>query len=185
MNGDEQRVAVGLAIVAQREEEMFFDILKAQIVDWRMAESLLARAELEDAIRRRGGLRDHRGRCALFDRLPAGPARAYLFGFQGWLAHELGQRFANLMSKRSVAQRLILFTREQITPLLGKNAAHRVAAPAPAGPDRERHAGAEPAISPVRNGCRKATWAAWRELERIRYRDMLEQFLISGGCTPT
>ena len=44
----------------------------------------------------------------------------YLFGFQGWLAHELGQRFANLMSKRSVAQRLILFTREQITPLLGE-----------------------------------------------------------------
>src|SRR3546814_2583407 len=33
---DEQRVSVGLAIVAQREQEMFFGILKAQIVDWRM-----------------------------------------------------------------------------------------------------------------------------------------------------
>ncbi len=41
--------------LARREEEMFFDILKAQIVDWRMAESLLARAErLEDAVRAGG-----------------------------------------------------------------------------------------------------------------------------------
>ena len=121
---DEQRVAVGLAIVAQREEEMFFDILKAQIVDWRMAESLLARAErLEDAIRL-GGVEGFEKAIAADVRYSTGFRLAlrvhYLFGFQGWLAHELGQRFANLMSKRSVAQRLILFTREQITPLLGK-----------------------------------------------------------------
>src|SRR3546814_673513 len=47
----EQKVSVGLAILAAREEEMFFDTLKAQVVDWRAAESLLARAEhMSDAV---------------------------------------------------------------------------------------------------------------------------------------
>ena len=85
---DEQRVAVGLAIVAQREEEMFFDILKAQIVDWRMAESRWRgpsgwrTPSALAAWRVREG---HRGRCALFDRLPAGLRVHYLFGFRaGW-----------------------------------------------------------------------------------------------------
>ena len=86
---DEQRVAVGLAIVAQREEEMFFDILKAQIVDWRMAESLLARAErLEDAIRL-GGVEGFEKAIAADVRYSTGFRLAlrvhYLFGFRaGW-----------------------------------------------------------------------------------------------------
>src|SRR3546814_3370543 len=43
---------MGLAVIATREEELFFDTLKAQVVDWRTAESLLARAErLSDAVR--------------------------------------------------------------------------------------------------------------------------------------
>src|SRR5690606_2061056 len=129
---DEQRVAVGLTIMAQREQELFFDILKAQIVDWRMAEALLARSErLEDAVRNRGlagfqqgieaDIRYSRGfRLAL--------RMHYMFGLQGWLAHELALRFANLMTKRSVAQRLIVFAREQIGPLLGQAAADQIIA---------------------------------------------------------
>ena len=69
-----------MAIVAQREEEMFFDILKAQIVDWRMAEALLARAErLEDDLRT-GGLEGFEAAIAadvrLFPRVSHFPASA-------------------------------------------------------------------------------------------------------------
>ena len=184
---DEQRVAVGLAIVAQREEEMFFDILKAQIVDWRMAETLLARAErLEDAIRL-GGVPGFE-RAIVQDVRYSTPFRLalrmhYVFGFQSWLARELGQRFANLMSKRSVAQRLIVFAREQITPLLGEEATQRIVAL-----HQRRLDLVENALQAL--NLQYPSYALWlqesylgrvaRELERIRYRDMLEQFLISG-----
>lgn len=184
---DEQRVAVGLAIVAQREEEMFFDILKAQIVDWRMAETLLARAErLEDAIRM-GGVPGFERAIIADVRYSTGFRLAlrlhYLFGFQGWLARELGQRFANLMSKRSVAQRLIVFAREQITPLLGETATQRIVSL-----HQRRLDLIENAMQAL--NLQYPSYAQWlqesylgrvaRELERIRYRDMLEQFLISG-----
>src|SRR5690606_41449416 len=36
----DQKVAVGMGMLAGREEEMFFETLKAQVVDWRTAESL-------------------------------------------------------------------------------------------------------------------------------------------------
>ena len=184
---DEQRVSVGLAMVAQREEEMFFDILKAQIVDWRMAETLLARAErLEDAIRL-GGVEGFERAIAADVRYSTGFRLAlrlhYLFGFQGWLARELGQRFANLMSKRSVAQRLIAFAREQITPLLGEEATQRIVSL-----HQRRLDLIENALQAL--NLQYPSYAQWlqesylgrvaRELERIRYRDMLEQFLISG-----
>ncbi|MGN6457959.1 MAG: cyclic nucleotide-binding domain-containing protein, partial [Achromobacter mucicolens] len=184
---DEQRVSVGLAMVAQREEEMFFDILKAQIVDWRMAETLLARAErLEDAIRL-GGVEGFERAIAADVRYSTGFRLAlrlhYLFGFQGWLSRELGQRFANLMSKRSVAQRLIAFAREQITPLLGEEATQRIVSL-----HQRRLDLIENALQAL--NLQYPSYAQWlqesylgrvaRELERIRYRDMLEQFLISG-----
>jgi CPA1 family monovalent cation:H+ antiporter len=107
----------------------------------------------------------------------------YLFGFQGWLARELGQRFANLMSKRSVAQRLIAFAREQITPLLGEEATQRIVSL-----HQRRLDLIENALQAL--NLQYPSYAQWlqesylgrvaRELERIRYRDMLEQFLISG-----
>src|SRR3546814_8748073 len=46
----------------------------------------------------------------------------YVFGFQGWLARELATRFMILMSKRSVAQRLIRFAQTEIRPLMGADA---------------------------------------------------------------
>ncbi|KAG4081056.1 hypothetical protein HA402_010227 [Bradysia odoriphaga] len=184
---EEQRVAVGLAIMAQREEEMLFGILKAQIVDWRMAEALLARAErLEDAIRV-GGPAGFEDAIVADVRYSKGFRMAlrlhYMFGFQGWLARELGQRFANLMSKRSVAQRLIIFAREQVTPLLGEEAARRIVAA-----HQRRLDLMESALQAL--NLQYPSYALWlqesylgrvaRELERMRYRDMLAQSLISG-----
>lgn len=184
---DEQRVAVGLVILAQREQEMFFDILKAQIVDWRMAESLLARSErLEDAIRS-GGLEGfERGIVAdvRYSRAFRLALRThYTFGFQSWLAYELGKRFASLLTKQSVAQRLIVFSREQIAPLLGETAAQQIVAVHQRRLDLIAHA-----LQAL--NLQYPSYALWlqesylgrtaRELERIRYHDMLEQFLISG-----
>ncbi|MDN5863488.1 MAG: sodium:proton antiporter, partial [Salinisphaera sp.] len=52
---DEQKITVGMGMLAGREEEMFFETLKEQVVDWRTAESLLARSErLSDAVRSGG-----------------------------------------------------------------------------------------------------------------------------------
>lgn len=184
---DEQRADVGMAIVAQREEEMFYDILKAQIVDWRMAESLLARAErLDDAIRA-GGLEGFRSAMAADVRYSRGFRLAlqahYMFGFQGWLARELAHRFSNLMCKRSVAQRLIVFAKDEIEPLLGEVAAQRIVSAHQQRLDLIDHA-----LQSL--NLQYPTYAQWlqesylgrvaRELERIRYREMLEQFLISG-----
>ncbi|WP_201524722.1 cation:proton antiporter, partial [Bordetella pseudohinzii] len=183
----EQRTAVGLAIVARHEEEMFFDILKAQIVDWRMAESLLARAErLEDAVRT-GGVKGFEEAIAADVRYSTGFRLAlrlhYVFGFQSWLARELAQRFANLQTKRSVAQRLMQFAREQIGPLLGDDAAQHIVTA-----HQRRLDLVDNALQAL--NLQYPSYALWlqesylgrvaRELERIRYRDMLEQFLISG-----
>ena len=184
---DEQRVSVGLVIVAQREQEMFFDILKAQIVDWRLAEVLLARSErLEDVIRTGGlqGFEQGIVRDIRYSRSFRLALRVhYLFGFQGWLAHELGQRFASLMTKQSVAQRLIAFAREQITPLLGEAATQQIVTVHQRRLDLIAHA-----LQAL--NLQYPSYALWlqesylgrtaRELERIRYHDMLEQFLISG-----
>jgi CPA1 family monovalent cation:H+ antiporter len=183
----QERVDVGLAIMARREEEMLFDVLKAQLVDWRMAEALLARAErLEDAVRA-GGLEGFENAIAADVRYSRGFRLAlrthYLFGFQRWIASELGLRFAALMSKRSVAQRLISFAHQQITPLLGEEATQRVVAA-----HQRRLDAIENALQAL--NLQYPTYALWlqesylgrvaRQLERMRYRDMLEQFLISG-----
>lgn len=184
---DEQRVSVGLAILAQREQEMFFDILKAQIVDWRLAESLLARSErLEDVVRSGGLAGFERGmvadvRYSIAFRVAL--RMHYTFGFQSWLAYELGQRFASLLTKQSVAQRLIVFSREQIAPLLGEAAAQKIVAVHQRRLDLIGHA-----LQAL--NLQYPSYALWlqesylgrtaREFERIRYHDMLEQSLISG-----
>src|SRR5690606_32090968 len=114
----EQKVSMGLAMLASREEEMFFDTLKSQVVDWRTAESLLARAERMSEAVRTGGLRGFDAAIAADLRYSTAFRLSlrvhYLFGFQGWLARELAKRFANLINKRSVAQRLIQFAEKEI-----------------------------------------------------------------------
>ncbi|CAM5483955.1 hypothetical protein ECAE60S_03265 [Eoetvoesiella caeni] len=183
----DERVAVGLAIVAAREEEMFFEMLKTQIVDWRIAENLLARAErMSDAVRA-GGLAGFEAAIVTDMHYSLSFRIAlrlyYLFGIQGWLAREIANRFMSLMSKRSEAQHLIVFAERELPPLLGNEAtgvivqAHRQRL--------ERLDGALQALN-----LQYPSFALWlqesylgrtaRVLERMRYRDMLSQFLISG-----
>ncbi len=183
----DQKVSIGLGIIATREEELFYDTLKAQVVDWRAAEALLARAErMSDAVRT-GGLQGFR--AAISADLRYSPAFRialrlhYIFGFQGWLTRELAKRFTNLMSKRSVAQHLVEFAEEEIQPLLGKEATDEIVQA-----HRYRLAQLDTALQAL--SLQYPKFALWlqeaylgrmaRALERLRYRDMLSQALITG-----
>jgi CPA1 family monovalent cation:H+ antiporter len=183
----DEKVAVGLAMLASREEEMFFDTLKAQLVDWRTAESLLARAErMSDAVRA-GGLAGFEAAIAADLRYSTSFRWAlrfhYLFGAQSWLARELAKRFGNLTSKRSVALRLIRFAEEEIQPLLGPEATTTIVLA-----HRHRLMQLEGALHALK--LQYPVFALWlqesylgrmaRALERLRYRDMLSHFLING-----
>ncbi len=183
----DERVTVGLVMMAAREEEMCVDVLKARIIDWRMAESLLSRAErVGDAVRN-GGLAGFESAVAadLHYSLAFRTALRmyYLFGFQGWLARVLANRFMGLMSKRSAAQRLIQFAQTEIRPLLGADATETIIAA-----HRRRLVQIEGALQTM--NLQYPAFASWlqeaylgrmaRSLERLHYRDMLSQFLISS-----
>ncbi|AEC21300.1 sodium/hydrogen exchanger family protein [Pusillimonas sp. T7-7] len=182
-----QKVSMGLAVIATREEELFFDTLKAQVVDWRTAESLLARAErLSDAVRV-GGLQGFEAAIAADLRYSTNFRLAlrvhYLFGFQEWLRRELSKRFTNLMCKRSVAQQLIRFAQKELQPLLGAEATGIIIEA-----HKHRLVLLENALQAM--NLQYPVFAQWlqeaylgrmaRALERLRYRDMLTQSLITG-----
>ncbi|MBV6274024.1 cation:proton antiporter [Alcaligenaceae bacterium CGII-47] len=184
---DEQKITVGIGMLAEREEEMFFETLKAQIVDWRTTESLLARAErLSDAVRS-GGLQGFEAAIARDVKYGLGFRIAlrlhYLSGFRWWLELELSRRFTNLMSKWSVARRLIQFAETDIQPLLGAQATQAIIKA-----HRHRLALVEHALQALI--LQYPNYAQWlqeaylarmaRAAERMRYRDMLSQHLING-----
>jgi CPA1 family monovalent cation:H+ antiporter len=183
----DQKVAVGMGMLAGREEEMFFETLKAQVVDWRTAESLLARAErLGDAVRS-GGLRGFEAAIDGDLRYSHGLRLAlrlhHLTGWQDWLVRELAQRFTNLMSKWSVARRLIQFARTDVQPLLGTEVTEIIVAA-----HQRRLALLEGALQAL--ALQYPNYAQYlqeaylarmaRAMERVRYRDMLAHNLISG-----
>jgi len=183
----DQKVAVGMGMLAGREEEMFFETLKAQVVDWRTAESLLARAErLGDAVRS-GGLRGFEsaieGDLRYSHALRLALRLHHLTGWQGWLVRELAQRFTNLMCKWSVARRLIQFARTDVQPLLGQEVTDIIVAA-----HQRRLTLLEGALQAL--ALQYPNYAQYlqeaylarmaRAMERIRYRDMLAHNLISG-----
>ena len=184
---EEQKVAVGMSILAGREEEMFFETLKAQVVDWRTAESLLARAERLGDVVRAGGLPGFEAAIERDLRYSPGLRAAlwlhYLTGWQFWLGRELTQRFTNLMCKWAVARRLIRFARSDVQPLLGAEVTEIIIAA-----HQRRLAlleGALQALALQYPGYAQYLQEAYlarmaRSMERMRYRDMLAQNLISG-----
>ena len=183
----EQKIAVGMGILAGREEEMFFETLKARVVDWRTAESLLARAErLGDAVRA-GGLRGFQDAIDRDLHYSLGLRIAlrlhHLPGFQRWLERELARRFNNLMCKWSVARRLIRFAETDVQPLLGADVTQAIIAA-----HRQRLDRLDTALQAL--GLQYPVYAQWlqevyltrmaRSMERLRYREMLAENLISG-----
>lgn len=183
----DERVSVGLSMLASREQEIFFERLKAQVLDWRTAEFLLGRAEhLAEQIRA-GGMKGFEAAVTAelryTWRFKLALRAHYLFGFQTWLATELAGRFVRIMSKRSIAQQLIVFARDEIAPLLGPEATQEIVRA-----HQQRLLMLDRAVSALH--LQYPLFAAWlqeaylgrmaRSMERVRYRDMLAQSLISS-----
>jgi CPA1 family monovalent cation:H+ antiporter len=184
---EQDRIDLGLSILARREFEIYFDILKHQIIDRNMAEMLIGKAErLEDAVRVRG-LRGFNVVAARALRYPRRFRQALrvseIFGIQRWLAHELSQRFVALMCMRSVSRQLLVFADQKLRDILGNEATEHV---------RQAH---QRRLDLIAEGLQALelqypTYSLWlherylgriaRRIERERYDEMLEQSLISG-----
>jgi len=182
-----ERIDLGLTILARREYERYFDVLKHQIIDRNMAERLLGRAErLEESVRLRGsrGFESSTARAMRYPRRFRQAMRVYeIFGVQRWLAYELSQRFVALMCMRSISQQLLEFVGKKLPEILGNEACERIT---------ELHAAR---LSQIREALQALAlqypnYSLWmqehylgriaRRLERERYGEMFDQSLISG-----
>ncbi len=181
------RIDLGLSILARREFEIYFEILKHQIIDRSMAETLIGKAErLEDAVRVSGlrGFNAVAKRALRYPRRFRQALRVYeIFNIQRWLAYELSQRFVALMSMRTVSRQLLKFADEKMRDIIGDEATEVV---------RRAH---QERLDLIVQGLQAlelqypkySTWLQERYLGRIarriereRYDEMLEQSLISG-----
>ena len=184
---EQDRIDLGLSILARREFEIYFEILKYQIIDRNMAEMLIGKAErLEDAVRVRG-LRGFNVVAARALRYPRRFRQALrvseVFGIQRWLAYELSQRFVGLMCMRSVSRQLLIFADQRLRDIIGNEATEQV---------RQAH---QRRLDLIAEGLQALelqypTYSLWlherylgriaRRIERERYHEMLEQSLIGG-----
>ena len=182
-----EKFELGLLILARREFERYFNVLKHDIIDRRLAEKLLGRAErLEDLVRTSGveGFRSGVSRALRYPRRFRQALRVYeRFGVQSWLAYELSQRFIALMSTRSVAQQLLEFAETKLPEIIGANATAQVAQA-----HRERLELVREALHALE--LQYPSYSLWlqerylgriaRGLEREKYAEMLAQSLVSG-----
>jgi CPA1 family monovalent cation:H+ antiporter len=182
-----EKFELGLLILARREFERYFNVLKHDIIDRRLAEKLLGRAErLEDLVRTSGleGFRSGVSRALRYPRRFRQALRVYeRFGVQTWLAYELSQRFIALMSTRSIAQQLLEFAETKLPEIIGPSATAQVAQA-----HRERLELVREALHALE--LQYPTYSLWlqerylgriaRGLEREKYAEMLEQSLVSG-----
>jgi CPA1 family monovalent cation:H+ antiporter len=118
----QDRLEIGLAILARREYEMFFEILDHQVIDAKVAEILLDRAErAEDAVRTRGvhGFHATTARALRYPRRFRHALSLHKnFGVQRWLASSLAERFALLLVMRSVGNLVVRFADKELRSLL-------------------------------------------------------------------
>jgi len=180
------RLSVALAIISNREEELFFDSLKKQLIPWQAAQTLLSNAENLGDAARAGGARAYT-RALRYDIRYTSAFKIALrmqtnFNFSPWLAHELSQRIIKLISKHSVVSQLVRFCRDDLTPLLGQEIAGKAERILVA-----RLHTIDNALSAL--NLTYPVYAHWtqedylariaRSLEVTRYNEMLEQSLIT------
>ena len=184
---EDEKLELGLLILARREFERYFNVLKHDIIDRRLAEKLLGRAErLEDLLRASGvaGFRTAMSLALRYPRRFRQALRVYeRFGVQRWLAYELSQRFIALMSMRSIAQQLLEFAETKLPEIIGRAATEQVIQA-----HRERLELVREALHALE--LQYPTYSLWlqerylgriaRGLEREKYAEMLEQSLVSG-----
>ncbi|WP_159078987.1 cation:proton antiporter [Orrella marina] len=184
---DTDRLKLGLTILARREFEMLFNSLRDQGIDSGTADHLLGFAEaMEDGAKEKG----QQGYMSAMERSLHYPWHFrlvlrlhYSIGMPRWLGRKLSQRFVMLIVMRWVTRRLIGFSDAQLTSLVGETVAQELQDVL-----RKRLARVEQSLHALRLQYPKyAEWLeqtylgrAARGLERARYRQMLDNSLISG-----
>jgi len=184
---EQERIELGLLILSRKEFEIYFEILKHQVIDRTTAEKLITKAErLNDAVRLRGlsGFDLLAARALRYPRRFRQALRMHeTFGYQRWLANELSQRFVSLMTMRTVSSQLLAFAQQRLPDILGDAATEQVIAA-----HRRR-------LNLIVEGLQALelqypSYSLWlqerylgriaRRIERERYDEMLEQSIISG-----
>ncbi|HEY4162954.1 MAG TPA: cation:proton antiporter [Dongiaceae bacterium] len=133
--GRRQTLRVGLTVLTAHESERCLQLLRAEVVDRRIAEMLLAQAQrLRDAIKPQ--FRHTRERWdvdkafarAWTEGLRYGRSFRLLLGLQNRfhferpLAHALAARFELLINQRRLLAEMTVFARDRLGPLLGEDA---------------------------------------------------------------
>jgi CPA1 family monovalent cation:H+ antiporter len=183
----QDRLEIGLAILARREYEMFFEILDHQVIDAKVAEILLDRAErAEDAVRSRGvhGFHATTARALRYPRRFRHALSLHKnFGVQRWLASALAERFALLLMMRSVGNLVVRFADKELRSLLENGVTEQILELY----QTRMHAINESLAALNLQYPKYAIWLQEqylgriaRKLERERYTEMLGQSLISG-----
>ena len=184
---DDDRLRLGLSMVAERQSELILVGLGEQGFDRRTAERLLSVSErTEDDVKADGmaGFQKSIARSLQYPRSFKLVIRLHrVFGFDGWLGRELGQRFVELVGWRWVTRRLLTFADKQVRPMLGDAATDNIQAAL-----RERLGHVEENMQALR--LQYPMFAEWleqsylgrlaRSLERSRYRKLLEESVISA-----
>jgi len=183
---EDERIRLGLSMLAKREFELFFSGLHEQGVGAKGVERLLALAEsMEDEVKTDGiaGFKRAVKHSLEYPRAFRLLMRAQqLFGAQRWVGRLLSQRFVELVGMRWVTRRLISFSDRQIRPMLGDQSTDTISAAL-----KERLSLIEENLQAVR--LQYPTFAQWLEqnylgklarvLERSRYQQMLQESVIT------
>ena len=182
-----ERLQLGLTILARREFELLFNSMKDQGIDASTADRLLGLAEAMEDSAKDKGLEGYFSSVDLALEYPPMFRLAlrlhYHIGMSRWLGRKLSQRFVELVVMRWVTRRLTAFNDAQLKPLIGDDVAELVHDAL-----RKRLSRVEENLQAMRLQYPKyAEWLeqtylgrAARGLERARYRQMLENSLVTG-----
>lgn len=182
-----ERVNIGLTMLARREFEAYFNILKENNLDPKVAEYLLSHAErMEDAIKINGveGFKKSVYDSLKYPKIFRLAIRLHnSIGVHRVLAQTLTNRFARLVVMSWVVRKLTTFADEQIRDMIGDEAAQSLLSQT-----KWRAGLVEESLQALR--LQYPIYAEWleekylgqtaRSLERRRYRSMLEESLIGG-----
>ncbi len=120
---DDDRVYIGLATLASREQELYLEAFRDRLTSRRIVDLATAAAgRLADGVKtdgRAGYEKAARAALGFSWGFRAALALHHRLGLAGWLAHQLADRFEMLLGSETAVRRLIEFNRDKIAALLG------------------------------------------------------------------
>ncbi|MFM2041998.1 MAG: putative Na+/H+ antiporter NhaP [Pseudomonadota bacterium] len=127
----DDRTYIGLSTLARREEELYLDFFRDGIISRLTVQTLTTHVgRLLDAVKT-GRQEGYGKQSRKMLRLSRGFRTALVLhrrtGLERPLARQLAERFATLLAQRLALQALLRFARERLTPMVGREAAARLA----------------------------------------------------------